>query len=110
MFNKFIRKAEQLGSLKHDVRSLGDALKEARRDNSSMAEELQAKSKENKFLTGILREKVSEMKKALSDWLDLNKPIRIYVLSYLESDLSWRQRRNTPEKFSRKLSMIVHYA
>ena len=61
--NKFMRQAQQLGSLKHDVHSLGDALQEGRRENFSLVEELQAKFEENKFMTETFKEKGLEMKK-----------------------------------------------
>ena len=54
--DKSKRQAQQRGSLKDDIHSLSDAIQDVRRDNSSLAEELQMKFEENKFLTETLKE------------------------------------------------------
>ena len=99
-----MRQVQQLGSLKRDVHSLGNALQEAWRDNSSLAKELQAESEENKFLIETLREKVSEMKKALLDWLILNKTNQDLCLELSEIWSELEAEKDTPVNFSRKLS------
>ena len=53
-------------------------------EDFSLAKELHAKSEKNKFLTKLLKEKVSEMKKALSDLLDLNKTTQNLCLELSE--------------------------
>ena len=65
--DKSKRQAQQLGSLRHDVRSLSDALPEMRRDKLSLTEELHGKSEENHSLTETLKEKLAELRKALTD-------------------------------------------
>jgi len=80
--------------LKDDVRSLNDDYSEVRRDNSSLAEELRTKFEENKFLTKTLKEKLADLRKALTDWLDLNKTNRDLCFEMSKINLNWMLRRS----------------
>ena len=93
--NKSKKLAQRLDELMNEVYSLDETLRETHRDNCSLAEMLQHKPGEKDSLTKTLREKLAELKKALTDCVELiesNRDLHSEIFR-IRSELRWRTRK-----------------